>query len=143
VCSSDLASKKTFEVFQLINEVFDEVDVILTPTMPSVAFPAQGPMPGVAPKYEPKPAGSSRLADAAVRAYDAGIDPLSGVCFTFPFNLTGHPAVNVPAGMDQRGIPVGVQVVGPRFSDLRLLALARIMERACPVPRMPVRYETG
>lgn len=137
------ASRRALEVFERINAVFDEVDLIVTPTMPSVAFAAEGPMPGAAIKPNPDPAVRSPLVDAALRSNDSGIDPISGVCFTIPFNLTGHPAVSVPAGLDERGVPVGMQIVGPRFSDLRLLGLAQLLERACPHPGMPARYEDG
>ena len=76
------------------------------------------------------PARDGRLGDDS----ELGIDAIEGICFTYPFNLTGHPAISVPAGMDGRGVPVGLQVVGPRFSDHALLALAKVMERAQPWP---------
>lgn len=48
------------------------------------------------------------------------------------FNLTGHPVICVPAGLTDEGIPVGLQVVGPRFSESRLLAIGKAFERANP-----------
>jgi aspartyl-tRNA(Asn)/glutamyl-tRNA(Gln) amidotransferase subunit A len=135
------ASRRGFEVFERINAILDEVDVIVTPTMPSPAFPAKGPLPGPIAQPGPDPSGRSRLPEMVMRSSASGIDPISGVCFTFPFNLTGHPAISVPAGLDERGVPVGMQIVGPRFSDLRLLALAQMMERAWAHPRMPARYQ--
>lgn len=47
-----------------------------------------------------------------------------------PFNLTGMPAVSVPCGLSAAGLPVGLQLVGPRFADRRLLALAHLFEQA-------------
>lgn len=47
---------------------------------------------------------------------------------TVPASLVGLPAISVPAGFDQSGMPVGVQIIGPRQSDAGLLALARDME---------------
>jgi amidase len=41
-----------------------------------------------------------------------------------PFNLTGHPAVVMPIGLDRRGLPIGAQLVGQRWGDERLLAIA-------------------
>ncbi|NIP73483.1 MAG: amidase, partial [Gammaproteobacteria bacterium] len=38
--------------------------------------------------------------------------------FTYPFNLTGNPAASVPCGFTADGLPVGLQIVGPRFADL-------------------------
>jgi amidase len=49
-------------------------------------------------------------------------------------NLTGLPALVVPAGLDPAGLPVGVQVVGPRWSEPRLLGIARELERAGVLP---------
>ncbi len=48
------------------------------------------------------------------------------------FNLTGHPAISVPAGFTAAGLPVGVQLVGPWYADAALLALAREIERRRP-----------
>ena len=44
--------------------------------------------------------------------------------YVTPFNLTGHPVVVVPLAHDQQGLPIGVQLVGPRWGDERLLAIA-------------------
>jgi len=44
---------------------------------------------------------------------------------TVPASLAGLPAVSVPAGNTESGLPVGVQLIGPRKSDATLLALAR------------------
>lgn len=46
-----------------------------------------------------------------------------------PFNLTGHPALSIPAA-EADGLPVGVQLIGRRFADARLLAVGRTHERA-------------
>jgi amidase len=50
---------------------------------------------------------------------------LATTAFTCPFNLTGHPAVVVPLAMTQEGLPIGVQVLGRRWSEPALLALAK------------------
>jgi amidase len=67
--------------------------------------------------------------------------------FTFPFNLTGHPAISIPAGWTDDGLPVGVQVVGRRFADRELLAVARYVERVQPWadrrPALPDRAQHG
>ncbi len=47
-----------------------------------------------------------------------------------PFNLAGLPAVSVPCGFDDAGLPVGLQVVGAPFAEARLLRVARAVERA-------------
>ena len=50
----------------------------------------------------------------------------------WPFNVTGHPVVCVPAGLTDEGLPVGLQVVGPRFSESRLLAVGKAFEAGNP-----------
>jgi len=45
--------------------------------------------------------------------------------YLFPFNLTGHPAVALPAALSADGLPIGVQLVGRRWGDERLLATAQ------------------
>jgi amidase len=49
-------------------------------------------------------------------------------------NLAGLPALVAPAGLDDEGLPVGVQIVGPRWSELRLLEIGRELERAGILP---------
>lgn len=50
--------------------------------------------------------------------------------FTWPFNLTQQPALTVPAGLTRAGLPVGVQLVGPRFGDRAVLRAGEALERA-------------
>jgi aspartyl-tRNA(Asn)/glutamyl-tRNA(Gln) amidotransferase subunit A len=49
---------------------------------------------------------------------------------TVPPSLAGLPAISVPAGVTEAGLPVGVQLIGKRKSDAALLALARSVEIA-------------
>ena len=53
---------------------------------------------------------------------------------TAPFNVTGQPAMSVPAGFDEAGLPVGVQLVGPLCSEALLLQVAAQLEQAQPWP---------
>jgi amidase len=45
-------------------------------------------------------------------------------------NVTALPALVVPAGLDDDGLPIGIQIVGPRWSEMRLLEIARALEQA-------------
>ena len=47
---------------------------------------------------------------------------------TAPFNLTGNPALSVPCGLTELGLPVGLQLIAPPFTDGKLLNLARLFE---------------
>jgi|SRR4051794_23208970 amidase len=49
-------------------------------------------------------------------------------------NLAGLPALTVPGGCDGEGLPVGIQIVGPRWSDIRLLEIAGALEEAGILP---------
>lgn len=51
---------------------------------------------------------------------------------TYPFNLTGQPAATVPCGFTKSGLPVGLQIIGRRFSDAQVLAVAYQFEQAYP-----------
>ncbi len=49
---------------------------------------------------------------------------------TIPFNLTGLPAVSIPCGFTEAGLPIGLQIVGKAFDEAGILKLARAYERA-------------
>jgi aspartyl-tRNA(Asn)/glutamyl-tRNA(Gln) amidotransferase subunit A len=64
-----------------------------------------------------------------------------GVPYTLPFNLTGQPAASIPCGVSETGLPVGLQVVGPRYQERKVLEACLAMERifALPVPHPRLR----
>lgn len=115
------AARTRHELLRRAGAVFEEADLLLTPTTPTAAFGADGPLPHT----------------VAGRPLD---NPLIAVCFTVPFNLTGQPAVSLPAGCDAEGMPVGLQVVGPRMSDASLIAVAALWERVSPWPPLAPGY---
>jgi aspartyl-tRNA(Asn)/glutamyl-tRNA(Gln) amidotransferase subunit A len=91
---------------------FERFDLLLTPTVPFDPPPARGPFPA---ETEGRP------------------QPIAGVAsFTIPFNLSWHPAATVRAGLSRAGLPVGLQIVGPRHRDDLVLQAARAFERARP-----------
>jgi aspartyl-tRNA(Asn)/glutamyl-tRNA(Gln) amidotransferase subunit A len=97
--------------------LFDDVDVVLTPTTAVPAFPAEGPPPEVIDGEPAHPLGASATP------------------FTMLANLCWNPAVSVPAGRTAAGLPVGLQVMARRHQDEIPLRLARIWEQARPWPR--------
>ena len=52
--------------------------------------------------------------------------------FSSPFNFTGQLAATVPFGFTRSGMPVGLQIVGPRFADLTVLQASAAFEAARP-----------
>jgi len=102
--------------------VFAGVDVIVTPASPVTAW-QRGQTSVVTGGLEESPlAASWRL--------------------TYPFNLTGLPALSLPCGFDSRGLPVGLQIAGKPFDEATILRVAqayenihRWHERRAPVPR--------
>jgi Asp-tRNA(Asn)/Glu-tRNA(Gln) amidotransferase A subunit family amidase len=61
----------------------------------------------------------------------------AGIAYADPFNLTGHPSVVVPAEYPSEGLPIGVRIVGPHWSDMGALALARRVEAVIGPFRWP------
>jgi aspartyl-tRNA(Asn)/glutamyl-tRNA(Gln) amidotransferase subunit A len=102
-------------------DVFSRYDALLTPTVPYDPPPAKGPFPD---ETEGRRQGV------------AGV----GV-FTIPFNLSWHPAATVRAGLSRAGLPVGLQIVGPRHRDDLVLQVSRAFERERPWhPRWPTEW---
>jgi Asp-tRNA(Asn)/Glu-tRNA(Gln) amidotransferase A subunit family amidase len=70
------------------------------------------------------------------------VGPLPGDVYNTSLqNMTGHPALSLPAGRLPNGLPFGLQVTGPRFRDHLLLVLADSWEEARPWPRAAEGYE--
>lgn len=58
--------------------------------------------------------------------------------FTYPFNLTQQPVATVPCGFATNGLPVAMQIVGPKFADKQVLRAARAFESGRPFKMPPV-----
>lgn len=65
------------------------------------------------------------------------------VPFTVPFNLTGQPAASIPCGVSDSGLPIGLQIVGPRFADHLVLRASRAFEAASQMPRTVPRLRAS
>lgn len=61
--------------------------------------------------------------------------------FTVPANLAGLPAISVPSGFDSRGMPLGLQFMGPQMCDVSVMKLAYAFEQAAHLHMIPKRYE--
>ena len=93
-------------------EVFSRVDFLITPTVPYDPPPAKGPFPETTEGRKQPPVGVA--------------------AFTIPFNLSWHPAATMRAGFSKRGLPIGLQIVGPRHREDLVLRAALAFERERP-----------
>jgi len=62
----------------------------------------------------------------------ASDDDLAYIPFTYPFNISGQPALSLPMGWSSSGLPIGVQFVGQPYGEALIIALAAEVERAAP-----------
>jgi aspartyl-tRNA(Asn)/glutamyl-tRNA(Gln) amidotransferase subunit A len=92
--------------------LFEKYDLLLTPTIASPPFKVGLDNP-------------PEIGGAAVEPYD-------WIPFTYPFNMTGHPAASVPCGFTSDKLPIGLQIVGRRLHDATVLRAARAFERLAP-----------
>ena len=111
------AKRERQRVTNLLATFFRRYDLFLTPTLAVAAF-GHGLL------------GPERIAGIEVEAN-------AWIPFTHPFNLSGQPAVSVPAGQTSEGLPVGLQIVGRRFEDAAVLRAARAYEQVRPWDRQP------
>jgi aspartyl-tRNA(Asn)/glutamyl-tRNA(Gln) amidotransferase subunit A len=95
--------------------VFDHVDLVITPMASVPAFGAEGPMP-------------EEINGVIVHG---GMS----VVLSFLASLANLPAISVPAGRTASGLPIGLQIIGPRFREDLVLAVAARYESAHPWPR--------
>ena len=91
------------ELGLLMGRFHAQYDVLVTPTLPLTAFPVGQDVP------------------------DGSESPewTSWTPYTYPFNLTQQPALSVPCGLTSAGLPVGLQIVGPRHADALVLRVGQ------------------
>ena len=91
---------------------FDDYDLLLTPTMPVTAFP---------------------IDDRPTVIGGKEVNPFWGYLpFTFPINMTGQTAANVPCGFSQNGMPVGLHIIAPKGSEALVLRASSAFEMINP-----------
>ena len=86
-----------------LTAAYERVDVLISPTSPTTAF------------------------ELGSKTQDPLAMYLSDVC-TIPSNLSGHPAISVPIGVDASGLPIGFQVMAPALGEARLFRVAKAVE---------------
>jgi Asp-tRNA(Asn)/Glu-tRNA(Gln) amidotransferase A subunit family amidase len=100
------ARKKLDELRSAAGKIFDQVDLVVTPTTPIPPFDA-----------------TRERTPEQLR----GVEVLT-LRNTRPFNALGLPAISVPCGFTESGLPIGLQIVGPPGGESRVLALARAFQ---------------
>jgi aspartyl-tRNA(Asn)/glutamyl-tRNA(Gln) amidotransferase subunit A len=97
------AQKVRSKIIAELNAAYEGVDVLVSPTSPTTAF------------------------ELGVKTQDPLAMYLCDVC-TIPSNLSGHPAISIPIGLDDRGLPIGFQVMAPALGESMLFQVAAAVE---------------
>jgi aspartyl-tRNA(Asn)/glutamyl-tRNA(Gln) amidotransferase subunit A len=103
-----------------IDDVFADVDFVLTPTTPVPPITVEQAL-----NMSPDPAGELWLRN------------------TRPFNAYGVPTISVPCGFTRAGLPIGLQIAGPNFGEKSLLSFAYAYEQATPWHRRTAALVTS
>ncbi len=114
------AQRMRYDAAATLDALLGTDGVLLTPTCNVTSWAPTGPLPDAA---------GDVLGDPGIAVN------------TVEMNFTGHPAVSVPIGTAPEGVPIGMQVVAPRFADRLALGLAAALETARPWPRTAPGYD--
>jgi len=107
------AHRQRSEIWNRVKEFFDKYDLLLTPTTPIPPFLAEVKFP-------------TEIAGKPMENY------LDWAMLTYAITMTGHPAISVPCGWMENGLPVGVQIVGRHHGEAALFKAAAAYEQAAP-----------
>lgn len=100
------AMQRRAELAAEVDRLLGDFDVLVLPTLPLDGFEAGQEVP-------------TGWADRRWTSWTP---------FTYPFNITGHPALSVPCGFSRRGLPIGLQVVGRRYEESTVVAVGEAVE---------------
>lgn len=107
------AEKARTALYQRVRKFFETYDLLLLPTTVTPPYPAHGSYP-------------TEVAGRKITT------PYELLLLTYAFNLTGQPAISVPAGWTDDGLPLGLQIVGRWRADAMVLRAAAAYEAAAP-----------
>jgi Asp-tRNA(Asn)/Glu-tRNA(Gln) amidotransferase A subunit family amidase len=100
-------------LYQRVRQFFETYDLLLLPTTVAPPYAAHGGYP-------------TTVAGRPIST------PYEILLLTYAFNVTGQPAISVPAGWTTEGLPIGLQIVGRRQADALVLRAAAAFEAAAP-----------
>jgi amidase len=103
-------------VYDTIQDVFIQYDLIVTPTLARLPVLNSGDGNTVGPRS----------------VNGVPVNPLLGWCLTYPVNFSGHPAASIPAGLAAPTLPVGMQIIGRRYADQDVLTASAAFEQRKP-----------
>ncbi len=103
-------------LMQELAAAYEQVDVLVSPTSPTTAF------------------------EVGSKAQDPLAMYLCDIC-TIPSNLAGHPAISVPIGMDEAGLPIGFQILAPALGEATMFRTAAEVERLASFDARPAMVE--
>ena len=113
------AERKRQEVFHRFRALFERFDILLTPAAPVKPFPVEMNFP----------------TEINGRAFENYIEWIASA---FLITLVSLPAGSAPAGLTRDGLPVGMQIVAPRFEEPMILSVAKLIHRTSGVGWPPV-----
>jgi amidase len=113
------AEQRRQQVFHRFRALFERHDVLLTPAAPVKPYPIEMNFP-------------DEINGRKLTHYVDWIAP------AFLITLVSLPAGSVPAGKTRDGLPVGLQIVAPRFEEPRILAIAKLVQQASPIGWPPL-----
>jgi aspartyl-tRNA(Asn)/glutamyl-tRNA(Gln) amidotransferase subunit A len=113
LCEAQFARSRCFAEIQ---DILSRYDLIASPTLSA----------------PPLPVGLDPHGRIEIAGRDAGTVRGAWYPYTFPFNLTGHPALSLPCGSSKEGLPIGLQLVGHWHEDDYILDVAEKLEQALP-----------
>lgn len=106
-------------LWQKLTDAMSQYDLLLTPTVPVAPFAAEA----LGPADGNEPGGATM--------------PQTWLAACNWVSLLGLPAATVPVGLDEDAMPIGLQIIGPRFGEASVLGAARLVQQALPIGLPP------
>ncbi len=103
-------------VYEVMYQYFKDYDILITPTLPINAF-------------KPKWLDSGTVFPSIGKK---ALNIMSWMTFTYPFNLSGLPAASIPSGWNNSRLPIGMQIIGPRYDEKTVLQVSKAFEEIAP-----------